>query len=339
MIRSKGKTLFSTLTQSLRQQSPFLLKRPTPTFQQVTKARHYASFPNWSSNGTGTRKYREFSPNPRDKRFQLIVGALIATGGVYYFTHLEYVPISNRRRFNDVSLDFERKMAQSAYKEIMSQYGDRMLPSYHPTTLYVSRVLKRIIAVSGISDLKWELHVIRDPSANAFVLPGGKVFVFEGILPICQNEDGLAAVLGHETAHQVARHSSEKIAFTRAISCIFYLIAASLDLSGQLSHLLLNFGLLLPFSRKMEGEADYIGLMLMSQACFDPEAARGMWERMSAAESSMGGALAFASTHPSSEKRIRKIQEWLPEAKGKLETSDCFHQTWPQFQAFKETYW
>ncbi|CAB77005.1 metallopeptidase Oma1 [Schizosaccharomyces pombe] len=306
-------------------------------FNGLLQARFQSNNLSWSNRNRVV--YKSFQPNPRDKRFQWIFGALIAGGGVYYFTHLEYVPISNRRRFNDVSLDFEKRMAQDAYKEVMSEYGDRMLPSYHPTTLYVSRVLKRIIAVSGMSDLKWELHVIRDPTPNAFVLPGGKVFVFEGILPMCKGEDGLAAVLAHETAHQVARHSAEKIAFTRAVSCIVFLAAASLDLSGQLSHFLLNFGLLLPFSRKMETEADYIGLMLMSQACFDPNAAKTLWERMDAAEGQMGKALAFASTHPSSKKRIRKIEEWLPEAQVKRETSDCYHETWPMLQSFKEVHW
>ncbi|EEB09315.1 metallopeptidase Oma1 [Schizosaccharomyces japonicus yFS275] len=284
-------------------------------------------------------RYHRFKSSEKERLYKRL-GVIAATGaGIYYLTHLERVPISERRRFNDVSLQFEERMAEQAYQETMMQYGMNMLPSSHPTVQYVARVMKKIIAVSGMQNLRWELHVIRDPTPNAFVLPGGKVFVFEGILPICRDEDGLAAVLAHETAHQIARHSAEKIAFTRAVSCLFWLAAAAFDLSGQVSHLLLNFGLLLPFSRKMESEADYIGLMLMSQACYRPEAAKELWGRMHDMEEQMGRkVLAFASTHPASKKRQQRIDNWLPEARQRYETSDCYSETWPGMQAFREAF-
>jgi predicted Zn-dependent protease len=142
---------------------------------------------------------------------------LLAFGTSYYVYHLDTVPISNRRRFLDITPKQEQAIAQLSYNEIMTEYGKRILPASHPYTQFVRRVAKRIIQVSGMRDLKWEVHVIDHQEPNAFVLPGGKVFVFTGILPLVQDEDGMAAILGHEVAHQVARHTAEKLSFTKVV--------------------------------------------------------------------------------------------------------------------------
>lgn len=175
---------------------------------------------------------------------------------------------------------------------------------------------------------KWEVFVIDDPKQkNAFVLPGGKIFVFTGILPICANADGLATVLGHEVAHQVARHSAEKMSGYKVLLFgTFLLDAFGLDIG--LSRTALTLLLSLPNSRKTELEADYLGLRIMSRACFDPREASKLWTRMSESEGGSGGgvlssAQAILSTHPVSSQRIKNMEKWLPEALDTRRASDC----------------
>ncbi|KAL7413517.1 peptidase family M48-domain-containing protein [Mrakia frigida] len=194
----------------------------------------------------------------------------------------------------------------------------------------------------GGEQIEWEVFVINDlKTKNAFVLPGGKIFVFTGILPVCANEDGLASVLGHEVAHQVARHSAERMSSLKVLSLLgFVLEAVGLDVG--LSRLLLTFLLSLPNSRKAESEADFIGLRLMSKACFDPRESPKMWTRMSASEtsntSSWSGVanLDFMSTHPANGKRIKAIESWLPEALNVRAASPTCGDMVGAYEAFRE---
>lgn len=213
------------------------------------------------------------------------VGAVgLAGGGIYYYNR-ETVPISGRRRFNCISTAWEERMAESQYQGVMQEYGRHVLPPSHPDSEIVNKVLRRLIPAAGLQGQNWEVKVIDDPEQeNAFVLPGGKVFVFSGILPVCAGEDGLAAVLGHEIAHNVAHHTAEKVSqFAYLIPLALFLVW-TFDISGQLAQLMVNIALERPGSRKMESEADYLGLLMMAQACYDPNAAVGFWERMSKAE-------------------------------------------------------
>lgn len=146
---------------------------------------------------------------------------------------------------------------------------------------------------------------------NAFVIPGGKVFVYSGILPIAKNDDGLAAILGHEIAHNLARHAAESMSSVVMLEPLKWAIIIALNVAdstgytlglGQwlgpwLSNWILNFGVAMPASRKQESEADYIGLMMMAKSCYDPAAAVGVWQRMEEAEKY--GIPEWMSTHPS----------------------------------------
>lgn len=185
--------------------------------------------------------------------FRYGVGAAAGAGGIFYYVNLEQVPISGRRRFNVISPEYEIAMAKGQDTQVLQQYRGRVLPPSHPSSQMVNRVLERLISAAGLSLEGWEVRVIDDPEQkNAFVMPGGKVFVFTGILPICGGEDGLAAVLGHEISHTVAHHVGEKI------SSYFLLIPFALclqlvfDSSGSFTQLLLDTLLTLPNSRKQE---------------------------------------------------------------------------------------
>ncbi|WVQ78785.1 hypothetical protein IAT38_000876 [Cryptococcus sp. DSM 104549] len=175
-------------------------------------------------------------------------------------------------------------------------------------------------------ETEWEVYVIDDKKTkNAFVLPGGKIFVFTGILPVSANDDGLATVLGHEVAHQVARHPAERMSSMKVLFALGFLLE-TLGLDVGISRLLLTFMLQLPNSRKNESEADFIGLRLMSRACFDPTESTKMWQRMSESEGGGGkglGSVDFLSTHPANAKRIKQLTEWMPEAQQIRAASPC----------------
>ncbi|KAI9882613.1 MAG: hypothetical protein M1823_005640 [Watsoniomyces obsoletus] len=243
-------------------------------------------------------------------------------GTVFYVSNLEKVPVSGRTRFNVISPEQEQQFAAQMYQQILSQFQHKMLPSWHPSSRMVQRVMDRLIPASGLNDAKWEVHVIDDPTQkNAFVIPGGKVFVFSGILPIADGEDGLAAVLGHEIAHNVAHHQAERTSQLFVVLASIWLLSFAFQIPDVMSQLVLDFGFMRPGSRAQEAEADYIGLMMMAQCCYDPKAAIDLWKRMGEAEGFAPPQ--WLSTHPSSHNRMEKIREWLPEAENKRAESDC----------------
>ncbi|GAA5823433.1 hypothetical protein JCM5353_002146 [Sporobolomyces roseus] len=250
---------------------------------------------------------------------QPLVLLLLGGGGTYYIIHLEQVPETGRWRFMDVSAGTEAEMAQQSYQEIMQEYGGKLLGDRDPTTKYVRRIVERIVKANDLragSDETtdgWEVFVVKDDQTqNAFVIPGGKIFVFTGIIPIAKDEDGLAVILGHEIAHQVARHSAERLSSMKVLVALSYLLT-TLGLDLGLSRVLLNVGMTLPNSRKNESEADLIGLRLANNACFNPLAAESLWQRMDEVAGGGGGSLDFLSTHPSSSNRVVKVREWAEE--------------------------
>lgn len=250
------------------------------------------------------------------------VGAVGLGVGAFYVLNLEKVPVTGRRRFNCYSPAREEAMAKSEYGMLMQDYGPYILPSSHPHSKMVNRVLGRLITAAGLEGQNWEVKVINDPQQkNAFVLPGGKVFVYSGILPICAGEDGLAAVLGHEMAHNIVHHTGEKMSRMLVLTIFAYLFSYTFDISSRFSHALLSIAFKLPGSRKMESEADYVGLLMMAEACYNPDAAVELWERMAKAEE--GASPQILSTHPASKSRITAIQEWLPQARQKMAESQC----------------
>jgi predicted Zn-dependent protease len=256
----------------------------------------------------------------------LLALALLTT----MFTACTSVAHTERRQLSFVSDAELAAAADRNFENFMRANSHRVvLASEAPeVVVVVERVSDRVIAASGIRGKRdWETIVVKSREANAFVLPNGKIVVFTGLLPIVKDENGLAAVLGHEVAHVLARHSAERMShqiaaqstlkMVNAAGGIFgastpklkpYLpsINAALGLSAQ-------YGAILPYSRTHESEADRIGLTLAAKAGYDPEAAVGVWERMQ--ERNGNGPWEFLSTHPSPSTRIVQIRSYLPEAK------------------------
>lgn len=210
-----------------------------------------------------------------------------------------------------------------AYEEILKKEKVSTDPE---ANALVRRVGERIAVASG-KDYEWRFTVIDAPKTiNAFALPGGKVAVYTGILPVTQDEAGLAVVMGHEVAHATARHGAERMSQSTLLQGLA--LGGGVALGGgdpEKSRAIYGalgvgaaVGVVLPFSRKQESEADRIGLRYMARAGYDPEAAIPFWERMDAAARGKQRPPEFLSTHPSGETRIRQIREWLPEARAEF---------------------
>ncbi len=188
----------------------------------------------------------------------------------------------------------------------------------------ISMAVERFLNENGqsadIANYRWEFNLVKDNAVNAFCMPGGKVVFFEGILPITQNEVGIAVVMGHEIAHAVAKHSNERLSqqmltqYGAALTDILLSnkSAATQQTIGILYGLGANVGVMLPYSRRHEYEADELGLIFMAMAGYDPREAVGFWERMAAQGN--GAALEMLSTHPSDVNRIKKLEALLPGA-------------------------
>ena len=188
----------------------------------------------------------------------------------------------------------------------------------------ISQAVENYLKTNGleaeIANLKWEFSLVKDTSVNAFCMPGGKVVFFEGILPMTKTEAGMSVVMGHEIAHAVAKHSNERM--SQQMATQFGSGIADMLLSNKSSAtrqtintlygLGAQVGIILPYSRKHEYEADRLGLIFMAMAGYDPNEAVSFWQRMSA--DSKGSAFEFMSTHPSDENRITAMKAALPEA-------------------------
>lgn len=174
-----------------------------------------------------------------------------------------------------------------------------------------------------IKNFQWEFNLVKGDEVNAFCMPGGKIVVYEGLMKIVASDDELAVVMGHEVAHAVAKHSNERMSqqlmtqFGAAVlgQAVNKQSQAIQQVAGSVYGLGAQFGVMLPFSRKHELEADYMGLILMTIAGYNPDAAIPFWQKMSA--SGGGQTPEFMSTHPSGSTRIRDIQQALPDIKAK----------------------
>jgi metalloendopeptidase OMA1, mitochondrial len=229
------------------------------------------------------------------------------------------VPITGRSQLMLISEGEEVQLGLTSYQEILTK---SRVSTDARLNEQVTRVGRRVAQAAERSDYQWEFKVIDDKQANAFCLPGGKVAVYTGILPITRDDAGLAAVLAHEVAHATARHGGERLSQQMAVQGLTAagtqtLMAgrdpATVQLVGAALGIGANVGLLLPWGRGQESEADHLGLVYMAKAGYHPSAARDLWVRMGQAS---GGSAQpeFLSTHPSAATRVAQIEGWIPEA-------------------------
>lgn len=228
-------------------------------------------------------------------------------------------PVTGRKQVLLMPENQEVAMGISAFQDVLQSEPVSQNAHYNDM---VNRVGQRIAAATG-KDYEWEFRVIASPEQNAFCLPGGKVAVYEGILPICQNEAGLAVVMSHEIAHAVARHGGERMTHSAAVNGAKQAVAwVTRDLEETNRDIILkayggaaNVGFILPYSRKHESEADAMGLVYMSKAGYDPTEAPRFWQRFAAAHQGAEKPAEFLSTHPSDERRAADLERQIVEVR------------------------
>ena len=247
------------------------------------------------------------------------VGLILITA---FLAACSSVPVTGRKQLRLVSAGEESQLGLTSFDQVKKETPISRDPS---ANAMVQRVGKRLAAVASkdLPDAQWEFVVFDSPEANAFCLPGGKVGVYKGLLPIARDEAGLATVLGHEIAHAAAHHGAERMSEqmvlqtgTQAVGALTSsnermqgLATTAFGLGGQL-------GRTLPHSRKQESEADHIGLIYMAKAGYNPQAAVDFWQRFASFNQQKGGGNTFwfLSTHPVDSARISALQGEMQEA-------------------------
>lgn len=253
------------------------------------------------------------------------VAVCLSTFTVLMIAGCQNVPVTGRNQLVITSETKENEMGLSAYQEVLKS---EKVTQNEKWAEVVRRVGERIAKVADRPDFKWEFNVIESETQNAFCLPGGKVAVYTGILPVCESEAGLAVVMSHEVAHAIARHGGERMTYQTAQnlgkSAVGYVMQ---NQEEQQKKIVLTaygaaseYGVILPYSRKHELEADQIGIMLMAKAGYDPSAAPGFWERFASVKKGEAP-MEFMSTHPSDATRAAALRELLPKAMAEYEAA------------------
>lgn len=248
----------------------------------------------------------------------LLMALLIQSCGSVPFTGRRQLQLVSNQEVIALSLqqyqDFMRTaplVKESANAEMVNRIGSRIANAVE--TFYKNNGYE-----SELQNYAWEFNLVKDESVNAFAMPGGKVVIFSGLLPVTQTEEALAVVIGHEIAHVIAQHSNERISQQMALQYGGAIAGGLLgdsqamqQLGSTVFGLGAQFGVMMPYARKQEYEADEIGLIVMAMAGYNPQAAVPFWTRM--AESSGGAQVPeFLSTHPTDSKRIANIENIMP---------------------------
>ncbi|SMD00695.1 M48 family metallopeptidase [Pedobacter africanus] len=258
----------------------------------------------------------------------LIIG--ITTVGLA-FSSCSTVPLTGRSRLNLVSDAQVLPMAFQAYNEFLTENKGAVLSASNADAQRVKRIGNNLIASVKsymnsnnygdlIKDYKWEVNVVQSKELNAWCMPGGKIVVYTGLLPVTKDDAGLATVMGHEIAHAIAGHSAERMSQQMVAQGIG--VAGNVALSKNsktqsVFNTLYGVGTplaMLSYGRNQELEADRLGLIFMAMAGYNPQTATAFWQRMSAASQGSQKPPEFLSTHPSDATRIAQIQRLLPEA-------------------------
>lgn len=265
---------------------------------------------------------RQFGGRRGRRGFSWPVLVLFAIGAaVYYFANQETVPLTGRKQLRTMTPQAEMQLGLQSYRQILSDNRQNLITQGREYEI-MQKIGADIARAAAPEDpgFEWAFNLINSNQANAFALPGGYTAVYTGLLPIAKNEDGLAVVMGHEIAHALAHHGAERMAqqnMQKIIGAGVSMGAGGMDANAQRAVMgvfggVSQYGYALPFSRKHESEADYIGLILVARACYDPREAPKLWERMGA----NAGATPpeFQSTHPAPATRVQNFKNWMPEA-------------------------
>jgi predicted Zn-dependent protease len=265
------------------------------------------------------------------KHLSRIDAVLCVVMSSLFMAGCETVPITGRSQLNLVPESMVRSMAVQEYNSFLQSPETKLSTDSSKSAMVqragsrIADAVERYMRANGMEDqiegYNWEFNLVESKEVNAWAMPGGKVVVYTGLLDLAQTEDQLAAVMGHEIAHAIARHGNERM--SQGLLTTMGGIALSQavkDRPAQTRDLLLTsygigstVGIILPYSRTQESEADRLGLIFMAMAGYDPQAAVTFWEKM-AAQNKGASVPEFLSTHPADQTRIENIREYMPEA-------------------------
>ncbi|MCK6519018.1 M48 family metallopeptidase [Myxococcota bacterium] len=245
------------------------------------------------------------------------------------------VPVTGRRQFNLIPDALMRQLGESSYK---STLADVKLSTGNENSQAIKSVGQAIAKAANQKSYDWEFKLIQEnDTINAWCMPGGKIAVYTGLLPVVQNEAGLAFVMGHEVGHATAHHGAERLSQQLAVlggmGALYLYLDNKSEMSTEQKAIVVaamgagaQVGVILPFSRLHEKEADVIGMMYMAKAGYPPSESIDVWDRMAKA-SGGGGTPAFLSTHPSEDKRQENLKDWMPQAKKRYERNKLSRNT------------
>lgn len=241
------------------------------------------------------------------------------------------VPLTGRTQLDLIPADSMLSLSSLQYGEFLKKNklstNQAQTDMVKSVGLRIQKAVEEYMAANGLSsrlkNYKWEFNLVESAEANAWCMPGGKVVVYTGILPVTKDETGLAVVMGHEIAHAIAKHGDERMSQGLLAQFGSAALSTALQNSPDETQALMmsafgvgaQYGVLMPFSRIHESEADHLGLIFMALAGFDPNQAVGFWERMAAMKKT-ANVPEFLSSHPSDQNRISQIKAELPEALG-----------------------
>jgi len=262
----------------------------------------------------------------------LVLLAFAGYAAFYWFSNRSVDPYTGESVLiaSTLDVDQEKALGLQAYQEILAQ--ERPLDPNAPVSRDVREIAQRLIAKVDVVEtalaeehglqpghfsrgFDWEVNVIQSDQANAFCLPGGKMAVYTGLVPVAQTRDAMAVVMGHEIAHALLRHGAQRMA-QQKLTQIGQMAGAASGMDPQQQQMVMaamGYGYLLPYARGHETQADEVGLMLAAAACFDPREAVPLWERMGQASGGQSQP-EFSSTHPNPGTRIQNLQALMPKA-------------------------
>ena len=241
----------------------------------------------------------------------------------FFFTGCRTVPMTGRKQLMLTSSEHENSLGVQAYTSYMSKYKASTNEEYNKA---LSRCGRAIAMAAGKMGFQWQFTVLDTDIENAFCLPGGKVAVYSGIMKKMRNEAELAFVVGHEVGHAIARHGGERMSwgYLQSIGGLLVALGLQNSMADGIYGLGTTFGVMLPFSRSNESEADLIGLVLMARAGYDPRASVDFWSRFTK-DSKSGLVSNLLSTHPCDADRIAAMTQNLPMALGVYRKAQTKH--------------
>lgn len=275
------------------------------------------------------------------RRWRLAAGAIVACVilVILLLTHLDESPLTGRTRLLVFSKEHFLELAALMSDEYMQEFAELMLPVSDPRQQVVQRIIQHLVErnkdIPGISEVDWTVHVVQASKVNAFVLPNGKVFVFTGMLEAVADVHQLSIVLGHEMAHALLGHSAEQASLSHVVDLLSVILLTaiwaicprdSLALLGQwVQEKLTQLMFSRPYSRKLEAEADEVGLQLAAKACADVRAGPVFWQQMEMRDRLQGEPELpeWLSTHPSHKNRYTQMDRLIPQALELRENCVC----------------